>query len=297
MSRGSFVPALQNAFFDIQAKVTTITMSLKELIAANTFDHVETFLNLGEAVGRLGLYNLFSQKAISYPLHYLCRQSRTPVSTMQSMIRESPPKAFVYWDSAGQSTPLHLACWYKLPVDTILLLLESSQEALLMEDIDGNLPLHLAAAFHPEADRLIEAFLKARPETAKRRNGKNQMALHSLCTREDIPIQVLKRLLEADSKAAQLNDRMGRLPIHHACLQKARIEVMECLLQTYPQSVNVHDHAALTPYGIVRRRWHWTPKDPRVQLLRKDMIQSSSPAVAVRNQIQFQARGLVHVVQ
>ena len=268
-------------------------MSLRDLIATNAFDQVEALLTQHpEAAERLGLYNLFSQKAISYPLHYLCRQSRTPVSTMQTMIRESPPKAFVYRDSAAQSTPLHLACWYKVPADSVLVLLESSREALLMEDMDGNLPLHVAAAFHPEAGRLIEAFLKLRPEAALRRNSKDQTALHSLCTRDGIPLKVLQRLLDADSYAVQQKDRMGRLPIHHACLHQARLEVMECLLQTYPQSVNVHDHAALTPYGIVRRRWHWATKDPRVQLLRKDMIQSSSRTVAVRNQIQFKLEDL-----
>ena len=268
-------------------------MSLKESIAANDFDRVEDLLAKEPGVAdHLGMHNLFSQKSISYPLHYLCRQNMTPISTMQAMIRESPPKAFVYRDSVGQSTPLHLACWYKLPVDAVLLLLESSHEALLMEDIDGNLPLHLVAAFHAEADRLIRAFLKSRPETATRRNRKDQTALHALCTRDEIPVDVLERLSDADPKAVQHKDRIGRLPIHHACLHKARLEVIECLLRTHPQSVNVHDHAAMTPYGIVRRRWHWGTKDPRVKLLRKDMIQSNTLPVSVRNQIQFKLEDL-----
>ena len=268
-------------------------MSLKESIATNDFDRVEDLLaKEPELADHLGMHNLFSQKSISYPLHYLCRQSRTPISTMAAMIRESPPKALVYRDSVGRSTPLHLACWYKLPVDAVLLLLKSSHEALLMEDVDGNLPLHLAAAFHPEADRLIGAFLESRPETATRRNRNDQTALHSLCKRDEIPVDVLKRLLDADPKAVHYKDRMGRLPIHHACLQKARFEVMECLLLMHPQSVNVHDHAAMTPYGIVRRRWHWGTKDPRVKLLRKDMIQSNTLPVSVRNQIQFKLEDL-----
>jgi ankyrin repeat protein len=270
------------------------TMSIKSFIANGEFSKVERALaDDGDAsAGEVGEYNLFSQKSRGYPLHYLCRTREAPLSTMKAMIAASPPKAFVYRDSVGQSTPLHLAIWYALPVDVIQPLLKASVEALWIQDIDGNLPIHLASALHPEADRLVPALLALQPRTASRRNGKSQTALHNLCTRTDIPIKVLKELIRTDPQPASFQDRMGRLPLHHACLHQADVAVMECLVQAYPPGVNLSDHSASTPYGIVRRRWHWDCTDVRVRLLRKDMIQSSSFPVAMRNKIQFKLEDL-----
>lgn len=270
-------------------------MSLPSLLLDHDFDGAEALLARDpDCAGEVGVHNLFSQKALSYPLHYLCRQSATPVSTMRAMIEASPPKAFIYRDSAGKSTPLHLAIWYKLPVESILLLLDSSKEALVMQDVDGNLPIHLAAALHPEASRLIIAFLALRPDTALRRNKKAQTPLHSLCTRSgnDISVETLQLVIKAAPNAAGWKDRMGRLPIHHACLHQANLVALECLLRAFPRGVNAFDHSGLNPYGIVRRRWKWEATDARVQLLRKDMIQVSPLPVAVRNQIQFKLEDL-----
>ena len=269
---------------------------LSGLIVANVFDQVEAALAQDESscdcATQVGVHNLFSQKALSYPLHYLCRQKATPVSTMRAMIAASPPKAFVYRESAGKSTPLHLAIWYQLSAEAILVLLESSQEALVMQDVDGNLPIHLAAALHPDAEQLIAAFVKLRPDAALRRNYKAQTALHCLCTRRDLSVPQLQHLLRAAPNTAAWKDRMGRLPIHHACLHQANLGVLQCLLKAHPKSVNAFDYSGLSPYGIVRRRWKWEATDARVQLLRKDMIQSSPLPVAVRNQIQFKLEDL-----
>lgn len=211
---------------------------------------------------------------------------------MRAMVESSPPKAFVYRDSVGKSTPLHLAIWYQLSVEAILLLLESSKEALFMQDVDGNLPIHLAAALHPDADRIIVAFLALRPDTALRRNKKAQTPLHSLCTRNDIPVDMLQFLLQAAPNTAGWKDRMGRLPLHHACLHQTNLSVLQTLLLAYSRGVNCFDYSGLNPYGIVRRRWKWEATDERIQLLRKDMIQCSPLPVAVRNQIQFKLEDL-----
>ena len=268
-------------------------MSLPSLLLANDFEGAESLLaHDPDCAGDVGIHNLFSQKALSYPLHYLCRRQATPASTMRAMIKASPPKAFVYRDSASKSTPLHLAIWYKLSVESILLLLESSKEALVMQDMDGNLPIHLASALHPEANRLITAFLAIRPDTALRRNAKAQTPLHSLCTRSDVDVDTLSLVIKAAPNASGWKDRMGRLPIHHACLHQASLPVLECLLRAFPRGVNSFDHSGLNPYGIVRRRWKWESTDARVRLLRKDMIQSSRFPVAVRNQIQFKLEDL-----
>lgn len=268
-------------------------MSLPSLLLANDFDGAEVLLARDpDLADEVRLHNLFSQKALSYPLHYLCRRQATPVSTMRAMINASPPKAFIYRDSAGKSTPLHLAIWYKLSAESILLLLESSKEALVMQDVDGNLPIHLAAALHPEANRLITAFLSLRPDTALRRNNKAQTPLHSLCTRTDMQVDTLQLIIKAAPNAAGWKDRMGRLPVHHACLHQANLPVLECLLRAYPRGVNSFDHSGLNPYGIVRRRWKWESTDERVRLLRRDMILSSRLPVAVRNQIQFKLEDL-----
>ena len=274
---------------------TSYTMSLKELISQGEFARVEQLLTTnGGCADQVEAYNLFSQKSQSYPLHYLCRKKETPLSTMKAMMEASPAKAFVYRDSVGLSTPLHLAIWYSLPVDVILLLMEASREAVLIQDVDGNLPIHLASALHPEADRLVPALLELHPATALVRNSKGQTPLHCLCTlhHHHLPIKVLKDLIAVGPRATTLKDRMGRLPLHHACLQQADLSIMECLVRAHPASVNVSDHSALTPYGIVRRRWQCTNTDPRVQLLRKGMVQSSCLPVAIRNKIQFKLEDL-----
>jgi hypothetical protein len=265
-------------------------MSLKSLIAAADFAKVEAHLaSFPDEAGELGRFNLFSEKSKSYPLHYLCRRKDVPLSTMRAMLKVTPWKALVYPDSVAKSTPLHLACWYKLPSDAIMLLLEENKQSLTMKDIEGNLPVHLAAALHPEAARLVAAFLALRPDTALSLNDKSQTPLHSLCTRDEIPVHVLESLLAAGPTAASRKDRMGRLPLHHACLHQASYPVLERLLEAHPKGVKEFDHGALTPYGIVRRRWHWNASDARLQLLRKDMLQTSRRClpVVVKNHIQF----------
>lgn len=272
-------------------------MSLKTSIMENDFAQVEQLLTSDNSstADKADWFNLFSQNSLAFPLHYLCRQRHVPLSTVKAMITASPPKAFVYRDSVGLSTPLHLAIWYKLPVDVILELLQASREATLMQDVDGNLPIHLAAALHPDADRLVPALLALQPLTVKKGNAKLQTPLHSLCTRPDISLAVLKDMVAVAPNAVGLKDRMGRLPIHHACLQQADLDVLQCLVEAYPQGVNVTDHAALTPYGIVRRRWNWSNADPRVRLLRKGMITNSRLPVALRNKLQFKLEDMRNV--
>lgn len=223
-----------------------------------------------DADARLPL-NLFREKALAYPLHYLCKQKRVPTSTLKLMA-QAAPDALDHTDSVYQSRPLHVACWHGLPLAAIELLLDSDpevDETLRHPDVNGNLPLHLAAFLSP--DDVLMRLLKAYPQAALVRNAKGQTPLHCACERSTIDPEVFQVLVQTAPQAVRQRDVSGRLPIHLCCISGPMepIAVYETLLQSHPESINDRDRVShLHPYAMLRNRHRLGPEDSRIQLLR-----------------------------
>jgi hypothetical protein len=228
--------------------------------------------------------NLFRSKSVCYPLHYLCKKSRAPISTIKAMI-EAAPAALSSTDTGTKSLPMHIACWYGQPLESIRALLSANPKCLKLAEKDGNLPIHTAASF--ASPEVVQLLLEADPSTAAKLNKRKQTPLHCACLRRDISTTVIEKLLEAAPDSVQRQDWLHRCPIHDACMNQAGTAVLERLLAAFPRAVLVWDKQLLTPYGICRERFGLPTNDPVVILIRKYMRQHSPAVIRFRNVVQF----------
>lgn len=139
----------------------------------------------------LGEYNIYSARSLVYPLHYLCRSSRNcPVSTLRTLMLAAP-KALEYQDSLWGSTPLHLACSSAhMSIQCIQELIRACPKSLTIADVDGKLPVHVAAT-HANAD-VVMALWKAHPTSQV--TNRQQTVLHLAVQRADADANVVKTL-------------------------------------------------------------------------------------------------------
>mmetsp|Transcript_16411 Transcript_16411/g.33856 ORF Transcript_16411/g.33856 Transcript_16411/m.33856 type:complete len:228 (-) Transcript_16411:201-884(-) len=143
-----------------------------------------------EEVARLEKYNIFSAKSEAYPLHYLCHTTRNcPVSTLRAFI-QAAPKALIHQDPVWKSTPLHFACSNRLSVACVRELIQACPQALAVPDVDGKLPVHVAAT-HAEPEVVMELW-NAHPTNQVTHKG--QTVLHLAVVRSDPNSQVVKTL-------------------------------------------------------------------------------------------------------
>jgi hypothetical protein len=262
-------------------------LSLLQLIKAEKWEKIEH--QLAESTIEANVRspaNLFRSKSVCYPLHYLCKKNRCPLSTIKAMI-EAAPAALSSTDADTKSLPMHIACWYGQPLESIQVLLSAKPTCVKRPDKDGNLPLHTAASL--ASPEVVQLLLEADPSTAATLNKRNQTPLHCACLRRDISTSVIDTLLEAAPDSVQRQDWLCRCPIHDACMNQAGTAVLGRLLAAFPRVVLVFDRQLLTPYGICRERFGLPTNDPVVQLIRKYMRQHSPAVIRFRNVLQFMA--------
>ena len=258
---------------------------LLQLIKAEQWEEIER--ELAESAVEANVRspaNLFRSKSVCYPLHYLCKKNRAPLSTIKAMI-EAAPTTLYSTDTGTKSLPIHIACWYGQPLESIRELLSANPTCMKRADKDGNLPLHTAASF--ASPDVVQLLLEADPSTAATLNKRKQTPLHCACLRRDISTTVIEKLLEAAPESVQRQDWLYRCPIHDACMNQASTAVLERLLAAFPRVVLVFDKQLLTPYGICRERLGLPTNDPVVILIRKFMRQHSPAVIRFRNILQF----------
>jgi hypothetical protein len=262
-----------------------VILPLLQLIKAEKWEKIER--HLAESAVEANVRspaNLFRSKSVCYPLHYLCKKNRAPLSTMNAMI-EAAPDALSSTDGGTKSLPMHIACWYGQPLESIRALLSANPKCVKLADKDGNRPLHTAASF--ASPEVVQLLLEADPSTATTLNKRKQTPLHCACLRRDISTAVLEKILEASPESAQHQDWLHRCPIHDACMNQAGTAVLERLLEAFPRVVLLWDKQLLTPYGICRERFGLRTNDPVVILIRKYMRQHSPAVIRFRNVLQF----------
>jgi hypothetical protein len=261
------------------------SLSLLQLIKAEEWGEIELILAKSSVEANVrSPANLFRSNSLCDPLHYLCKKNKAPLSTMKAMV-EAAPTSLTSTDAGTKSLPMHIACWYGQPLESIRALLIANPNCVKAADTDGNLPLHVAASLSSPETVLV--LLETDPSTAATLNRRKQTPLHCACLRRDISITVLEKLLEAAPESAQRPDWLNRCPVHDACMNQADTTVLEPLLATFPGVVLLWDKQLLTPYGICRERFGLKTNDPAVILIRKYMQRHSPAAIRFRNALQF----------
>jgi len=154
--------------------------------------------------------------------------------------------------------PLHVACCLDPPVDAVQALLKADSEAILLQDANGRLPLHLACDVNRASPEVIEVLLEAHPEGSEvKENQFGFLPLHAACCKSDnaktcIDTQqkVIEKLLSAFPSAITETDGRGWLPLALACRTGAHPNVIEILLKEKPSAAKVIDRDLRMPIHL-----------------------------------------------
>jgi ankyrin repeat protein len=120
-------------------------------------------------------------------------------------------------------------------------------EAKLIGGAAGRMPLHMACE-HDAPAVVVQSLLKAYPEASVCIGSSNMTPLHITCSSQEASVHVIRVLLELGVQGqCALQDLDGDTPLHTACRCGANLDVLEVLLQAYPQAVHERDLEGLTP--------------------------------------------------
>jgi len=140
-------------------------------------------------------------------------------------------------------------------------------------DYDSN-PTELYLAIQRKDWRGAEAVLDTEPHDAStwvaRREADGKLRWRLLPLHAAIifkaPLPTIKALLDVHPEAAACKDDQGMLAIHLAFRNGASEQVVQLLLQTFPQSVNVEDRKGRTPMVLAKQSSH-PNKDAYIAIL------------------------------
>mmetsp|Transcript_3596 Transcript_3596/g.8210 ORF Transcript_3596/g.8210 Transcript_3596/m.8210 type:complete len:844 (+) Transcript_3596:184-2715(+) len=78
--------------------------------------------------------------------------------------------------------------------------------------------------------------------------------LHLMCKLNDPPAELVGDLIDAAPEVASFADTHGWLPLHHACANGASTDVLEILINAYPESKLIQDNQNRTPLHFYATR-------------------------------------------
>jgi ankyrin repeat protein len=133
-------------------------------------------------------------------LHDACERQDTAEILVRTKVH---PEEAVREDDRG-ATPLHIACWTNPPLSVVEALIQAFPGAIQDQDVHGDTPLHVALT---------------NPETNP---------------------DVIQALLEACPSAASIPNKEGLYPLHKACRYGATEQVVNALLEAYPEALRTH---------------------------------------------------------
>jgi ankyrin repeat protein len=108
-------------------------------------------------------------------------------------------------------------------------------------------PLHIACNNDAPAV-VIQALLEAYPEASVATGTSNMNPLHIACSSRNASVHVVRVLLQSGlPHQVSMRDVDGDTPLHAACRCGASVNVLNVLLQAYPEAANIHDYEGLNP--------------------------------------------------
>jgi ankyrin repeat protein len=172
------------------------------------------------------------------PLRLHCGRRNASVEAARILYEANPEAIFVLADGWA---PLHYAaanCNFEL----IRFLVQANPEAARVKTERGETALHLLCRQPilgipqlPSVDILLEAY----PDAVTQRDSHHQYTpLHLLCRSGGprVSLEVVKRLLEANSQATEIADSEHYLPLHYGCENGCEAPIISALLQRYPSA-------------------------------------------------------------
>lgn len=191
------------------------------------------------------------------------------------------------------TTTLHMVC--KLndpPIDVVQNLIDCSEETVMWPDSNGWLPLHHACA-NGASGKVLAVLVKAYPEAKIKQDKRYRTPLHFAFFRKDakedrmnLKNDARKSIMNAnddeddvgnsmpeivellsDSGAAELQDEGGMLPMHYASAYGTTREVLEVLIEAYPESITKRENKGRNPLHLAMVNAHRTSSPKVVEFL------------------------------
>jgi ankyrin repeat protein len=212
------------------------------------------------------------------PLH-LALQERCNTKVIEYLTRECPWAVRV--KNEDGNLPLHLALLHKASIDTIELLLHQflqgaevegkhglpltiatfngldlpvvqllaqvNPNALTTACLDGNLPLHLSVTSNNV--EVVDWLASIKTCTLEVCNKQGHYPLHTAITRE-CSFEMIQLLLDHFPQACQFADKNGNLPMHLALQYNMSKEVIQMLVDAYPTACMIESYALEYPLQV-----------------------------------------------
>lgn len=189
------------------------------------------------------LYNFYPRMANAkdndgdLPLHYAARYSES-TDMMQYLLQECPAATKVRGE--GNLVPLQHALYNENPIrknDIVKVLLDADPSAASIVNADGDTVFHIA--INQECNlSLMSQLLDAFPEGVRVQNDIGHLPLHAACLTKDVPrsTETVKLLLQAFPEGVRIPCAYGHLPAHIAAEASNR-EVLALILEQFPEAV------------------------------------------------------------
>ena len=159
------------------------------------------------------------------------------------------PESLLIQNNNGDS-PLHVAAAaYEGGVEMFKVLIESYSKGVTMQNNNGYLPLHVAV-INDKCTEVIKLLLDEYRGSSKVTDENGELPLHTACKCGSSQ-EIIRILLTAYAKGAKVTNEDGRLPLHLACKHENNIEVIKMLLNEYPGGAKVNDNQGWLPLHIV----------------------------------------------
>lgn len=193
------------------------------------------------AGGAVNGHDSISYKLGKTPLHAACARG-VSLDIVQLLIHAN--SRLIYSKDSWGRTPLYCACTNpKIEIDTIDYLLSILNNNTVQEpDRSGQLPIHAVCAnanatLNDDYLVIVEAILDSYPYAIQMKDKNGRVALHAALSTGHATIELIDMLVNTYPDALQILDVYGQLPLHMALQRKNSLDVIQYLIQQYPDSI------------------------------------------------------------
>lgn len=183
------------------------------------------------------------------PLHWAAVNDHVDVSDVLNIARADPLATVKGCNQPISATPGHLIAAVRHPrMEVVRSLYNFYPRMANSKDNDGDLPLHYAARYS-ESTEMIQFLLQANPSATKVHGEGNLVPLQNALYNESetLKVAIVKVLLDADPAAASTVHSDGDTVFHIAINQECKRDLLEHLLAAFPAGVRVQNDIGYLP--------------------------------------------------
>jgi ankyrin repeat protein len=182
------------------------------------------------------------------PLHWAAVTDDVDIEDVRNIARADPLATVKGCNQPISATPGHLIAAVRHPrIEVVRCLYNFYPRMAMAKDSDGDEPLHYAARYS-ESIEMIQFLLQANPAATKVRGEGNFVPLqNALFNESEHRVSIVKSLLDADPSAASILNADGDTVFHLAINQECRVDLLQHLLTAYPQGLAVQNDIGHLP--------------------------------------------------